>query len=136
MTNKEAYLREMEKRDIKYIDIDDTRVKVRYTGENTKSIEVIVIFDKNDETGYVALRCWSFGSIPENKRSMVINKCNELNTHYRWVKFFVDNEGDLGVGMDAIIDVCTVGNICIQLVDRMVGIYDEAYPELMRAIWS
>ena len=135
MRYKEVYLREMQRRGIKYIDVNDTHVKVRYNGDNTNEIEVNVIFN-DDDTGFVALRCWSFGKIPENKRSLIINKCNELNAKYRWEKFYVDNDSDLAVGMDAITDINTVGNFCIQLVSRMVNIYDEAFPELMRVLWS
>ena len=65
----------------------------------------------------------------------MLEECNSLNGEYRWVKFYIDGDGDIAVSMDAVVDIDTVGAECIQLVNRMVNIYDDAYPRLMRAIW-
>lgn len=67
MNYKGAFLAEMDRKGIKYTDVDDNRVSVSYSGENTNTIKVSVIFDK-DGDNLVALRCWSFGKAPANKR--------------------------------------------------------------------
>lgn len=135
MDYKSAFLREMDRQGIRYSDDGEFRVSVSYSGDNTNSIKINVIFDKDGE-GLVALRCWSFGSIPSGKRGTILEGCNKLNTEYRWVKFYVDNDGDLSVGMDAVVDIDSVGKECVQLVKRMVSIYDDAYPVLMKIVWS
>ena len=94
-----------------------------------------VIFDKDGE-GLVALRCWSFGKVPEGKRGALLEACNKLNSDYRWVKFYIDDDGDIATSLDAVIDIDTVGPEVIQLVSRMVSIYDGAYPTLMKATWA
>lgn len=134
MNYKNGFTRAMDRAGIKYTVLDDFRVKVAYSGDNTNDITIMVIFDK-DGDGLVALRCWSFGKCPNGKRAAVLEACNQLNSEYRWVKFYVDSDTDVSCGLDAVIDIDTVGEECIQLVRRMVSIYDDAYPVLMKACW-
>ena len=42
----------------------------------------------------------------------------------------------IATSLDAVIDIDTVGPEVIQLVSRMVSIYDGAYPTLMKATWA
>lgn len=135
MNYKGAYMQEMDRRGIKYKDTAEHSVSVSYRGDNTDDIKINVIFDE-DGDGLVALRCWSFGNVPSSKRSNVLEACNDLNTQYRWVKFYIDGDGDIAVGLDAVIDIATVGAECVQLVNRMVDIYDKGYPVLMKACWG
>ena len=135
MTYKGEFIAAMEAKGIKYTDKDEFRVNVAYRGDNTDDITITVIFDKDGE-GLVALRCWSFGSVPANKRVDVLEACNALNTKWRWVRFYIDGDNDVTASLDAVVDLDTVGEECIQLVHRMVDIYDKAYPDLMRACWA
>ncbi len=135
MNYKGAFMAEMDRKGIKYTDVDENRVSVSYSGDNTNGIKVNVIFDK-DGDNLVALRCWSFGKVPANKRTVVMEACNSLNNQYRWVKFYIDEDGDVCTALDAVVDISTVGAECIQLVSRMVDIYDNGYPVLMKACWS
>lgn len=135
MDYKSAYMQEMDRRGIKYKDAAEHTVRVSYRGDNTDDIAINVIFDE-DGDGLVALRCWSFGKVPASRRETVLEACNTLNTKYRWVKFYIDNDGDIAVAADAVIDIATVGAECCQLVNRMVDIYDNGYPILMKACWS
>ena len=131
MSYKSEFLRACDAQGIRYRDVDENRVSISYRGENTNDITVVVIFD-NDGDGLVALRCWSFGKATPSKRLEFLECCNSLNTTYRWVKFYIDNDGDIAVSDDAVIDISSVGPEVIQLVHRMVGIYDDAYLELMK----
>ena len=135
MSYKSEFMAAMDAKGIKYTDVDANRVTVAYAGDNAKSIKITVIFDKDGE-GLVALRCWSFGNVPESKRIDVLEACNKLNCDYRWVSFYIDEDSDVTVSLDAVVDMDTVGAECIQLVKRMVNIYDEAYPDLMKACWA
>ena len=135
MSYKDEFMAAMDAKGIKYTDAGEFRVTVAYRGDNTNDIKITVIFDKDGE-GLVALRCWSFGNVPANKRIDVLETCNSLNTDYRWVSFYIDGDNDVTVSLDAVVDIDTVGEECIQLVRRMVNIYDEAYPLLMKACWA
>ena len=135
MSFKSEFMRAMDRKGIKYTDEDVFRVRVSYSGDNVDTIAVKVIFDE-DGDGLVALRCWSLGKVPDNKRSAMVVVCNNLNKEYRWVKFYIDDDNDITAALDAVIDISTVGEVCIHLVNRMVGICDEAYPKLMKGLWS
>ena len=132
---KSEYMRAMDREGIKYREVDDVCVQVNYSAKNTNTVEIKVIFSK-EGAGVVALRCWSFGNVKEEKRTAVMEVCNRLNKKYRWVKFYLDNDSDVTVAADAVIDKDTVGPVCIQLARRMTDIYDECYPILMKEIWS
>ena len=135
MDYKGEFIRTLEREGLKYSDDGEFRVSLKYTADNTNNIKIDVIFDK-DGDGLVALRCWSFGRCPNGKRAALLEACNKLNTEYRWVKFYIDDDEDITAALDAVVDIDTVGDECVQLVRRMVNIYDDAYPTLMRASWA
>ena len=71
-----------------------------------------------------------------NKLAAALVLCNEMNNTWRWVKFYIDRDGDIRVQDDAVIDLSSVGDECDELVSRMVDIIDKAYPDFMRLKWS
>lgn len=129
---KQAFMAYMEQQGVKYRDKDEFVVTVTYTGDNLKTIPIYVFFDK-DGDGLVQLACWEICNFSEDKQAAGLICCNQLNSKYRWVKFYVDSDRDTRAEMDAIIDPQTVGAECLSLVRRMVNIVDEAYPTLMAA---
>ncbi len=129
---KQAFMSYMDQEGIKYQDKGEFVVSVTYTGDNLKSIPIMVFFDKDGE-GLVQLACWEICNFSEEKQAAGLLCCNQLNSKYRWVKFYVDNDRDTRAELDAIIDPQTVGQECLALVRRMVRIVDDAYPTLMAA---
>ncbi len=132
---KDLYLAYMDANGIKYTDRNENTVRVSYTGDNLKTIPVIVIFD-DDGDGIVALRCWEIADVPAEKFSDILAICNELNNKFRWVKFSIDKDNDIVASLDAYIDETTCGEECASLVRRMIGIVDEAYPDIMKGLWG
>lgn len=132
---KAEYLRYMDNKGIKYTDKDDHWVKVAYNCNNIKSVTINVFFDKDGDP-LVAFDCWEIIKFKDDKRAAGILLCNRLNEKYRWVKFYVDSDGDLRCQADAIVDHETVGSECKELVSRMVNIIDKSYPEIMKAVWD
>lgn len=132
---KQAFILHLNQEGIRYTDVAANRVKIKYSGDNASDITVDVIFDEDGEA-LVALRCWSFGTIPKDRYAKALITCNQMNVKYRWIKFAVDNDSDLALSLDAVVDIDTVGAECLQLVRRMVNIYDEAYPTFMNLVWG
>ncbi len=132
---KDLYLAYMDANGIKYTDRDERAVRVAYTGDNLKTIPVMVIFNEDDR-GVVALRCWEIADVPAEKFVDILTICNELNNKYRWVKFSIDKDNALVASLDAYIDETTCGEECSELVRRMIGIVDEAYPDIMKGLWG
>ena len=132
---KSVYLRYMDKHGIKYVDKNDRIVSVTYNGDNLNKIPVLVIFDEDGE-GIVQLDCWEIAKFKDDKRAAGMIASNELNAKYRWVKFYVDDDGDMRAQIDAYVDYDNVGEVCSKLVQRMVSIIDKAYPVMMKYLWA
>lgn len=125
---KQIYLDYMDSKGIRYIDHDRYHVEVRYSGDNLKSIRVHVFFDRQGKDN-VTLTCAEiFHYSSQDSIAWAIFVCNDLNKRYRWVKFYIDDDGDIRCEMDALIDPVFVGDECAKLVRKMVNIIDEARP--------
>ncbi len=132
---KNLCMKYMDEHGIKYLDHAENIIKVTYTGTNLRSITVVVFFSDNGSPD-VSFKCWDICTFPEDKRINGIIVCNQLNTHYRWVQFSLDKDGDIAVSSDSYVDEYNCGAICCAFVQRTVNIVDEAYQTIMKALWS
>ena len=81
------------------------------------------------------IRTTEYVKIPENLKEKIYPVINELNLNFRWCTFVINTDNELIVKMDAILDMDTCGEECKELIYRTVGICDEAYPTIMKALW-
>ena len=93
-----------------------------------------VYFDKDNDP-IVQFKCWTIETFKGMEAKGII-ACNEMNSHYRWIKFYLDKDSDIITDCDAYIDAATCGEECMKLVRRMVNITDEAYPTFARYKWG
>ena len=128
------FSRYMDANGIKYTEQKENVLKVVYNGDNLSSIPVYVFFDE-DNAPYVQFKCWDIQSFKNNEAAALV-VCNELNAEYRWVKFYLDGDKDIVASIDAVIDMNTCGEVCLNLVRRVVNIVDEAYPQIAKARWA
>ena len=129
---KRLFMEHMDGEGVKYADHSDNVVKVTYGGDNLRSIPIYVVFDKEGDP-LVQLKCWEIANL-KSKVGKAMIACNELNNKYRWVKFYIDKDGDINGELDAIVDSATCGEECLSLVRRSVNIIDEAYLTFMKII--
>jgi hypothetical protein len=132
---KAAFLHYMDQKEIKYTDVKENTVRVAYSGDNLKSIPIFVFFDK-DGNNLIQFACWEIATFNEDKYAAGLLTCNALNSKFRWVKFYLDSDQCVRAVLDAYVDLETVGEECTHIIQTMVGIIDEAYPDLMKALWS
>ena len=134
---KQNFMRYLDHRGIKYEDCDLYTVRVTWNCENINKIVVVVSFDEDGE-GYVQLSAWAIANFTGNDEKLLkgLVVCNVLNEKFRWVKFFLDDDKDLNVKIDAVIDSETVGEECFSLMRRIINIVDEAYPLILKALWG
>ncbi len=132
---KSLFIHYLDQEGLHYTDLGDYKVKVSYRGDNAPSIPVYLFFDKNGKN-YVALDSWGVAKFPSEKRAAGLVVCNSLNGMYRWVRFFLDSESEIRCQADIVIEPGTAGEECNELVERIVSIVDEAYPEIMKALWA
>lgn len=91
--------------------------------------------DQND----VAVRI--FGVVtktPVQKRSLVIQTCNQLNKKVRYLKFYIDDDGDVNADFDFPICLSDedIGNVALEILQRSMMILDNEYSAFMKAIYS
>ncbi len=131
---KQLFMNYMTVNGIKYTDKGENVVLVSYGAKNIKSVPVYVFFSKDGE-GIAQFKCWEIANF-KDKEAKALIACNELNSTYRWVKFYMDKDSDIVVDCDAYLDEDTCGEECVNLIRRLVSIVDEGYPVIGKALWS
>ena len=135
-TEAKLFLDELEKKEMHGSLIDESEnkniVRVGFSMKATK-IEILVIFEPD---GHIGIRCFDFMKVTEDQFPAALMCCNDLNKGMRWVKFYIDDDGDINLEDDAILDPNSAGEEVFELVMRMAIIADEAYPTINKAIWG
>lgn len=118
------------------IDGDDEEIiRINFNADNVESVRVSLFFDKEDKN--VAIRSFNICKVEEAKKAKIYQVMSKLNDDFRWVKFSIDeNDNTVTASTDAVIRMDVAGEICYELVFRMVNIVDDAYPEIMKALWA
>lgn len=109
-------------------------VQAGFNGKNIRGMTVhfISVNDAND----VAVRILGIATVHEERRAAVMEMLNDLNIKYRFVKFVLAKDGGLSMECDVPVKVPNVGEVCMELLLRVIQIADEVYPEIMRAVWA
>ena len=131
---KSMFLQYMDSKDIRYTELDEFVVGIGVGGENIDAIRVLVIFEE-DGSPAVQLRCSDFGNF-RGKEIRGITACNKINNELRWVKLYLDSDGDVIATMDAYFDGASCGEECIKLIKQFVHIIDMTYPAFAHAFYS
>lgn len=93
-------------------------------------------FISRDDDNDVAVRIFGLVSVDEGHQAKVLPAINKLNAKYRYIKFVLDDDGDINLEYDYLVHDPDPAVSARELIVRIVKIVDEAYPELMRAMWS
>lgn len=112
----------------------DEALRFVYGGDNADTIKIILFFD--EDGGSLNVKSFTIAKVPTAKLMETYVVLNELNTEYRWVKFYVDSDNEVTAAGDAIIDEATAGEECYEIVQRYVNIIDDVYPRIMKVIWA
>ena len=97
-------------------------------------LSVRMIFD--DDGNSVHMLTAPIASVPAERRPRMLEVLNDLHRRFRWIRFYIDDDDDLVADSDIIIDDVTAGDMCVELVMRTASIIDDAYPDIMRTLWS
>jgi len=129
-----AYL---DTQDFKYsvLGDNDEVIRANFSMDNKDGMTILVFFDSDDESA--SLKSFNFVKFPEAKKEKMYKVCNDLNKQYRWVSFYVDDEDNtITIQSDAIIQMDSCGPEILELMAKMSGIGDDAYPVIMKAIYA
>ncbi|MDD6155823.1 MAG: YbjN domain-containing protein [Lachnospiraceae bacterium] len=114
---------------------DEEIIRINFNADNVESVRISLFFDKEDKN--VAIRSFNICKVEEAKKAKIYQVMSKLNDDFRWVKFSIDeNDNTVTASTDAVIRMDVAGEICYELVFRMVNIVDDAYPEIMKALWA
>ena len=112
---------------------DEEIIRINFNADNVESVRISLFFDKEDKN--VAIRSFNICKVEEAKKAKIYQVMSKLNDDFRWVKFSIDeNDNTVTASTDAVIRMDVAGEICYELVFRMVNIVDDAYPEIMKAL--
>ena len=135
MTNYARYFTNyLDEQGVKYQIKSDRQILITYRGDNLDTIPINVFFEADGDP-IVQMVCWEILTF-KTREEQAILLANSLNSEYRWVKFYLDDDKDLVASLDTMVDENTCGRICLSLVRRMVNIIDEVFPEIAKARWT
>lgn len=100
------------------------------TGFNMKTGNEMQVFFISAADNDAAVRVFQFFQIPEGRRSEGLQACNRLNRDYRFAKFVLEEDGWVGIQMDMPVEAKPIGQVCLELLMRLLNIAEEAYPVL------
>ena len=110
------------------------QIQVAYRAENT-AVRLMFLFDKPSAS--VSIRAFDLIKVPEAKQAKILEAINAQNVHFRFAKFSLNTKDfTVQMSMDAVFRNHDVGEICFELLGRAVNICNDAYPELMKALWG
>ena len=97
-------------------------------------VAIHVIFD--DDGGSAQIISSPIASTPVEKAARVMLTLNECNAKFRWTKFYLDDENDVISNGDVLFDEQNCADACIEMIMRTINIIDEAYADIMKAVWD
>lgn len=100
---------------------------------------VIMQFISRDNDNDVAARIFGLiSNTPKEKRSRVMEACNVLNHKIRYMKFYLDTDGDINVEYDFPVHSPDegIGEMAFEIFVRMMQILDSEYSIFMKALYS
>ena len=90
-----------------------------------------------DDDHDVAVRVMGLVTVrDEARKEPVLQVVNRLNNTFRFVKFVLDDDGDVNLEYDYLVRCPDPTASVLELIVRITSIVDQAYPDLMRAIWG
>lgn len=107
----------------------DSLVEFPYKGKTTR------MFFCDDDGKYLSLYL-IYEQVPEEKIADVIFACNELNSKFKWIKFYVDSRNNVVLQDDAILSVESAADEAFELLVRMIQISDDVKNTIMKAIYA
>lgn len=138
MTNAAAkmFISLLESKNMNYSIVNEEKAVIR-VGWNLEGTKLAIFFQFSENNSSVHIEGHEFVSFSKDKTERMYKICNECNKKYRWVKFTVDEEDNAAiVECDAVIQLDTCAEEVVELMLRMTNIVEDAYPQMMKALWA
>ena len=98
--------------------------------------DINVEFSENEK--YAFITAGKFVRVTNKEKYKDLYKLlNELNVRWNWIKFLLlEESGEILAVHDAIIQYDSCGEEIFELLGRMIGVIEESYSDIMKAIWN
>lgn len=100
---------------------------------------VIMRFISCDNDNDVAARIYGLiSNTPKDKRDRIMEACNVLNHKIRYMKFYLDADGDINVEYDFPVQSPDdgIGEMAVEIFVRMMKVLDSEYSIFMKALYT
>jgi len=77
-------------------------------------------------------------NVPAEKRFLLLDTLNEMNRHFRYMKFFLDPKNNLDVQYDFLQHTGdeSLGEMGYEIFVRTLQIMNESYPKIAKALYA
>ena len=117
----------MDRKGLKYSVLDESdNIVLLFFGGKKYDTYVVADFDESTPCDTVHFSSPNFATCSKSNLPALFIKLNELNRRFRWVKFWVNDEGSLTADTDAYIERGTVGEECMYVILRVSNILEDA----------
>lgn len=99
-------------------------------GEYMQNMQLRIFLQESNISIYMKI-----GQVTQEKVNTLILKLNEINSKYRFVKFYIEDDISIFAEIDYDFNQEDAADVCLQACIRIVTIVDECYPEIMKTIW-
>jgi len=118
----------------RFLDEEESTLRV---GWKLKATNISLFFKFAEDGSNVHFEGHEFLMVPEGNIEQMYKICNQMNRDFRWVKFSVNEElKEVVVEGDAVIQLDSCAQECLELMIRTTRIIDEAYPRFMKEMWA
>ena len=132
---KEMVLSHFDARGVYYAELNsdvDNTVRVVFAGNNVEQIRIRMAFDSDGES-LVRFACEAIGRFVNKEEGY--DRCNEANSRWRWVRFHINEDGEIIADLDAYLVADSCGEECYFLLRQLVRAIDEAFPLIARRVY-
>ena len=115
---------------------DNPMIALGFGGGDFSYTHVVIhlVFDLDGTSAQLVTS--PIASVPAEKTAAVLLALNQCNCKFRWVKFYLDEDNDVVANGDVMFDEQNTADTCIEMILRTANIIDDAYADIMKAVWG
>lgn len=130
-----SFLTLMDALSIKYMvggmDSSNNELVVISNSDSELNFEYTVAFFFDSDEAHCSIRVWEIISFADVDFAKVLRTVNSLNTKFKYVKFYVDEDDNtVTASMDLIYTAETAGQVVMEGMLRAMSILEDSYPDL------
>lgn len=128
----QAFLERLDRHEIRYKETpqpDGSHLTaIEMAGKEGDLYQMVLVFSPDGKE--VGIRVFQLGHVPTERQRPMLRVLNRLNGSYAWLRFYLDSDGDVAAGMDAVIAPQTAAQVCWELLIRAFSVLDAVQGDI------